>query len=327
MGPRAGAVADRFGGRRELELDVRLQLLVVTELLEGFARRARAPSERHGCDTGPGRGTAVPRRAADPADVAATTSSRHAAALPSSPASKANWPAWIVRWMRALGWSSGVSSRARSANWAAASGAPRPLACRDAASSSAATRSSGRSVESARCRARSSWSNHHRCEPPMNLPPLVPRRHRVLNGREQRVGRPDASGARLDHTVVESSLDVLFGIRASDRLRDQRSGGLRRGRRDQEHVPDRIGQPGQPIGDQVDERRRHRKRAAGVSVDPPPKQGAPELQCEEGIPGRRCMDLEDHSAREPRRELRIQEVAGRLHRDRTDKQSMDPFVR
>ena len=87
--------------------------------------------------------------------------------------------------------------------------------------------------------------DHHRREPPVSLPPLVPGRHRVLNGREQRVGRPDAPGARLDHTVVEGSFDVVFGIRASDRLRDQRSGGLRRGRRDQEHVPDRIGEPGQ----------------------------------------------------------------------------------
>src|SRR5204863_3249163 len=36
VGPGTGAVPDGFGRRRELELDVRLQLLVVAALLEGL---------------------------------------------------------------------------------------------------------------------------------------------------------------------------------------------------------------------------------------------------------------------------------------------------
>ena len=36
MAPRAGAIPDRFGRRRELELDLRPQRLVVADLLEGL---------------------------------------------------------------------------------------------------------------------------------------------------------------------------------------------------------------------------------------------------------------------------------------------------
>ena len=107
-----------------------------------------------------------------------------------------------------------------------------------------------------------------RREPAVRVSAFGSGRHRILHGREERMRRSDPPPARLDHTLVEGGLDVSVRIRPPDRLCDHGCGRLRRGRREQEHVPDRIGEPGEPVGDQIDQRRRHRQRTCGLPVDP-----------------------------------------------------------
>ena len=262
MSPRSGAVADRLRGRRELELDVRLQLLVITYLLEGLLgereRRASVMAvipdpgqeqQRLGAERTRGRRCdcffQTCRRLAEFASL-----ERELAGMdrPMDPRFGVVGGGQLASEIRQLGRSVRGAPAARMLRRSLEFGGDtlvRPLCGKRKVSRPLLL------------------VDDHRREPPVSLPPLVAGRHRVLNRREQRVGRPDAPGAVLDHSVVEGSFDVVVGVCACDRLRNQRSRGLRRGRGDQEHVPDRIREPRQPVGDQVDERRRHRERGAG----------------------------------------------------------------